>query len=132
MDTVDDNEQHITEQRLTELEQQFDAEGTIEDILREVYDYGNPDFTPNLAIQIYEELQTQVVLIHAYAEEHRNLDMLTRVNSLTKRVEMLYNILVDLHTFQNSNSIFTLTTEQAILRFALAGDAKEVSQQPAH
>jgi len=115
--------------RLTLLEEQFAQPQPIEETLRDVFDFGNPDFTPALAIQIFEDLQIQAVSFHVHAEATDNMELRSRVNNIIKRIEFLYSILIDLNSFQNSNSVFSLTTEQAILRFTADPNAKEVAIQ---
>jgi hypothetical protein len=117
------------EQRLVDLETVFNNGMTIEQLLTEVFQYGTDMFSPTMALQIYEELQTQIVLIHAHAEEV-NAELRMRVNTAVKRIENLYTILVELSNFHDGAAAsFSLSTEHAILRFRSPGDVKEKAIQ---
>lgn len=132
MDTPDDAaEQHeAVMATLAEMEELFgtgpnEAAFAPMDLLRNVYDYNEGNFSAANAHVIYEECALQSVQVNSWLREHGDPDLALRARVLMRAVQESYSALTALLNWSGDTNGLTMTAEDLVLRFAQSANDKE-------
>jgi len=125
------NVQAVLNGYFEELDGIFSTEANLpmEELLQTAYGFDTDDFTPNSALELYEEYSTKAIQLYSHYDGSVEIENKSRAHVLLRKIKSSYTILIDLCTFRGSQFVFQMSAEDMISRFDIASSEKQESIQ---